>query len=143
MPIDKLHVLLEDKRDRTAIIYISFNAPRPETTLSIVGNQGTLYANLSNNILIKKQYRKISIAQVTIDNLKRIADIISSSLSIAGAIITGQYKGIHTEFIKEFTKSIINNTEPPVTAEEALKVVEYMIIYAQKFIIFILSLTSF
>jgi hypothetical protein len=37
-------------------MYISFNAPRVETTLNIVGDKGILCANLSNNILMKKQY---------------------------------------------------------------------------------------
>jgi hypothetical protein len=62
--------------------------------------------------------------QVALDNFKALTDIIISSFSIAYAILTGQYKGMHTSFMKEFARSIINDSEPPVTAEEALKVVE-------------------
>jgi len=124
MPIDELRVLLKDRKERMATIYISFNAPRPETTLSIIGNKGYLQANLSNNILIKKRYREIKIAPVILDNLKTMTDVTFSFLCIASAILTGSYRGMHTEFMKKFAHSIINNTDPPVSAEEALKVVE-------------------
>ncbi|MEM2292298.1 MAG: Gfo/Idh/MocA family oxidoreductase [Candidatus Bathyarchaeia archaeon] len=124
MPIDELRVLLENRRGQTATIYVSFNAPRPETTLNIVGKEGIIHANLSNNTLIKKRYREINLAQVTMDNIKTILDIITSLVNIASAILTRRYKGMHTEFMKEFAKSILNNSEPPVTAEEALKVVK-------------------
>ncbi|MEM1718911.1 MAG: Gfo/Idh/MocA family oxidoreductase [Thermosphaera sp.] len=124
MPIDELKVLLEDGKGRLATIHISFNAHRPETILNIVGDKGAIYANLSNNILIKKGYRDISMRDIAIDNLKTITDIVSSSFLITTAIITGQYKGMHTNFMKKFAESILNNTQPPVSAEEALKVVE-------------------
>ncbi|MEM2465505.1 MAG: Gfo/Idh/MocA family oxidoreductase, partial [Candidatus Bathyarchaeia archaeon] len=124
MPIDELRVLLENRGGQTATIYITFNAPRPETTLNIVGNEGIIHANLSNNTLIKKRYREINLAQVTMDNIKTMLDIITSSINIASAILTRRYKGMHTEFMKEFVKSILNDGEPPVTAEEALKVVK-------------------
>jgi len=132
MPIDELRVLLENKMGQTATIYISFNAPRPETTLNIVGNEGIIHANLSNNTLIKKRYREINLAQVTLDNLKTILNILTSSVNIASAILTRRYKGMHTEFMKEFEKSILNDGEPPVTAEEALKVVKLCYDLCQK-----------
>ena len=122
MPIDELRVLLEDKSGRIASIYISFNTARPETTLKIFGTAGILEVNLSNNILIRKYYREIKPTQVTMDVLRSIRDCITSLSSIGLAILTKQYQGMHTEFIKDFVKSLKNNTEPPVTAEEALEV---------------------
>lgn len=124
MPIDELRVLLENKTGQMATIYITFNAPRPETTLNVVGNEGIMHANLSNNMLIKKRYRKINLAQVTLDNIKTMLDITISSVNTTSAILTRRYKGMHVEFVKEFEKSILNDGEPPVTAEEALKVVK-------------------
>lgn len=124
MPIDELWVLLEDMRGRTATIYVSFNASIPETILNIVGERGILYTNLAS-ILVKKRYREVNgTIQFAMDNLKTLSDIMMSSFSIASAILTRRYKGMHTEFMKGFAKSIINDTEPPVAAEEALKVVE-------------------
>jgi len=124
MPIDELRILFEDMKGRMASIYISFNTARPETTLKIFGTAGILEVNLSNNILIKKQYREIKNKDVIWDNLRRIKDYITSSFLIGGAILTKRYQGMHTEFIKHLTDSIIGNTDPPVTAEEALEVVK-------------------
>jgi len=124
MPIDELHVLLEDDIGRSASIYISFNTVRPETTLKIFGTAGVLEVNLSNNVLVKKQYREIRSMNVIIDNLRFMKDIIISSFSIGRALITKQYQGMHTEFIKDFVRSLKNNVDPPVTAEEALEVVK-------------------
>ena len=122
MPIDELRVLFEDIRGRMAQIYVSFNTARPETTLKIFGTTGILEVNLSNNIFIKKRYRDITITQVIKDNLHFLADYIISCFSIASAILAKKYQDMHTEFMKDFVKSLINNTEPPVTAEEALEV---------------------
>jgi len=124
MPIDELRILLKDDIGRSASIYISFNAVRPETTLKIFGTAGILEVNLSNNLLVKKGYRKIKNMDIIIDNLRFIKDIIVSSFSIGRALITKQYKGMHAEFIKEFVNCLKNNVDPPVTAEEALEVVK-------------------
>jgi len=124
MPIDELRVLLEDIKGRIASIYISFNTARPETTLKIFGTTGILEVNLSNNVLIKKQYREIRNKDVILDNLRRIKDYIVSSFLIGSAILTKRYQGMHTEFMKDFVKSLKTDNEPPVTVEEALEVVK-------------------
>jgi len=127
MPIDELRILLEDKTGRTASIYVSFNNSRQETTLKVFGNKGILDVNLSNNILVKRRYREfkdINITQVSVDNLRFLTDLTRSSFSIAYAILTKKYRNMHTEFIKAFLNSILNDTEPPVTAKEALEVVK-------------------
>lgn len=123
MPIDELRVLLKDREGRFASIYISFNAPRLETILKVFGTKEILDANLSNNILIKRKYREIKVTHVVVDNFKFILDIINSSFSIASAIITKKYQGMHTEFMKAFVNSLRRDINPPVTAEEALEVV--------------------
>jgi len=124
MPIDELRILLYDTEGRMASIYVSFNSIRPETTLKIFGTDGILEVNLSNNILVKKQYREVRNIEVFMDNLRFIKNIIISSFSIGGALIIKQYQGMHTEFIKEFVNSLKKNIKPPVTAEEALEVVK-------------------
>lgn len=123
MPIDELRVLLEDTKGRMASIYVSFNTARPETTLKIFGTTGILEVNLSNNILIKKQYREIKALHIIMDNSRSIKDYITSSYSIGLAILTKRYQGMHTEVIKDFVNSLKSDTEPPVTTEEVLEVV--------------------
>jgi len=122
MPIDELRVLLEDSKGRTASIYATFNAVRPEITMKIYGTKAILDVNLTSHILIKRRPWEIKIGQVIKDDLKFLKDFISSVFSIALAILTRQYQSMHTTFIKEFVNSIANNTEPPVTAKEALQV---------------------
>jgi predicted dehydrogenase len=122
MPIDELRVLLEDTKGRTASIYISFNSVRHETTLKVFGTKGVLDVNLSNNIFIKKKFRAVNVTQVVKDDLRFLTDYINSCCSITFAILTKRYQNMHTEFIKDFVNSLIRDTEPPVTVEEALEV---------------------
>jgi predicted dehydrogenase len=124
MPIDELRILLEDTKRRMASIYISFNSARPDTSLKIYGTTGILESQMSNNILIKKRYRDIKVKDVIRDNLLTIKYYMTSSFCIGFAILTKQYRDMHTEFMKEFINSLKNNTEPPITAEEALEVVK-------------------
>lgn len=124
MPIDELRLLLEDIKGRMASIYISFNSAQDEKTLKIFGTTDILEVNLSNNILIKKQFRKIKIKDVMMDNLCQIRDYITLTFLIGGSILTKRYKDMHTEFMKVFKKSLITDVDPPVLPEETLKVVK-------------------
>jgi hypothetical protein len=59
-------------------------------------------------------------------------DHVTSLSSIGLAILTRRYQGMHTEFIKEFVRSLKNDDEPPVTAEEALEVTKLHIELSSK-----------
>jgi len=123
MPIDELHILFRDLCGRMASVYISFNSARQEQTLKVFGTKCLLEVDLLNHILIKKQPRYPSRKEVAIDNLKLLGNHITSYLKVISYILTRQWRDPHTEFMKTFLDSIINNKEPPVTAEEALKAV--------------------
>ena len=56
------------------------------------------------------------------DVFRSIRDCITSLNFIGLAILTKRYQGMHTEFVEDIVKSLKNDTEPPVTAEEALEV---------------------
>ncbi|MEM4601273.1 MAG: Gfo/Idh/MocA family oxidoreductase [Desulfurococcaceae archaeon] len=124
MPIDELKVLFENDKHQIATAHISFNSARPETTLNILGTDGILCANLTNNVLLKKRGRNISPISIGLDNLRIIWDTVASSIDIMAAIALKRYEGMHTEFIKRFVKSIVDDIELPVTDEEALNVVK-------------------
>jgi len=122
MQIDDLRILLEDSKHRIASIYASFNAPRTDVTLQIYGTHGILDVDTSRHTIIKRRYREAKVGQVIKDNSRFLGDFISSSFSIASAILTRQYQNMHTTFMKKFVNSLENNLDPPVTAKEALQV---------------------
>lgn len=124
MPIDELHILFRDINGRIASAFISYNSARQEQTLKIFGTKCHLEVDLLNHILIKKQPRYPSRKEVAMDNLKLLSNYMTSHFKVIFNILTKQWRDPHTEFMKALLDSIINNKEPPVTAEEALKVVK-------------------
>ena len=74
MPIDELRILLEDKRGRIASIYISFNAPRPETTLKIYGTQGVLEINLFETFESMRTMKKKPKEDLTLGDIVEIKE---------------------------------------------------------------------
>jgi len=123
MPIDELRILFENLEGRTASVYVSFNSPRAETTLKVIGTKGILVSNLSTDMYTKRKYGDISVSQIVSEDLHLFKEHLNSRVSFAFAALSGRYKSAHTEFMKAFKNSLANNTQPPVTAEEALEVV--------------------
>jgi predicted dehydrogenase len=124
MPIDELRIIFANKQGKSASVYVSFNTPRAETTLKVIGTKGILVSNLSTNIVIKKRYRDIRIREVLIDDIRLLKDYLNSRFSVTFAVLSRQYKGTHNEFMKAFKNSLIHNSKLPVTVEDALEVVK-------------------
>jgi len=122
MPIDELWVLLEGSNGRRGTIHASLNSARSEATLKVYASKGVLTANLYNQTLIKRGPLDIEFGEVARDNLGFLRDLISSNFMVAVAIITRQYEGMHTAFMKEFVKCLAENRDPPVTPTEAFHV---------------------
>lgn len=123
MPIDELRILFENPGGKTASIYVSFNSPRAETTLKVIGTKRILVSNLSTDMYSKGKYGDISSSQIVSEDLHLFKEHLNSRVSFIFAVLSGRYKSTHTEFMKAFKNSLTNNTKPPVTAEEALEVV--------------------
>jgi UDP-N-acetyl-2-amino-2-deoxyglucuronate dehydrogenase len=127
MPIDELRLLFANSAGKTASAYITFNSPRMETTLRIVGTKGVLLSNLSTDMVVKRKYGEISVSQIISEDMHLLKEHLSTRVSIESSVLRGKYKSTHTEFMKAFKKCLLSNlsnTPPPVTAEEALAVVK-------------------
>lgn len=124
MPIDELRILFSTPEAKTASVYVSFNSPRSEVTLKIIGTKGVLASNLSTDIYIKRKYGFISISQIVSEDMHLLKEHLNARASFAFAVLSGRYKGAHFEVIRAFKNSLINNSKLPVSAEEALKVVK-------------------
>jgi predicted dehydrogenase len=124
MPIDELRVLFANPAGRTASVYVSFNSSLTETTFRVVGTKGTLSSNLSTNLSVEKTCSNISVKGIMTEDFQGLENHVNSRFPLAFAVLGGKYKGAHNEFMKAFKNSLIHNTEPPVTAKEALEVVK-------------------
>ncbi|MCK4823270.1 Gfo/Idh/MocA family oxidoreductase, partial [bacterium] len=117
---DELKVLLMAENGLGSFS-ISGNSPRPSFTIDIFGTEDNLH--LDNFIMTLTQYNY---------GLNRTRDIVIDNLLSSYKLIRAYverkifghkwYKNGHEKIIKGFIKSIINNTEPPVSAEKGKEV---------------------
>ena len=125
---DELRVMI-DSADSTAIISMSFRAQPDNILLNLYGTKMTVKVDVSNMLLVKQKLFKLP-KKVSrgLDNLSQSLQISTQTIGNVLRFATGGVKdaGGMGVIIREFYKSIENNTLPPVIGREAAKVVELM-----------------
>lgn len=124
---DEVRMILEGENGLGTIIF-SCNSPRHSHSVDIFGTEANLHADLHNSVVIK--YGKYggaesSLLSCGLENLLRGFQILVGTASTTAKVILGK-RGGHRVVINEFIKSIQNDTEPPVTAEDGRKVLEIL-----------------
>jgi len=121
---DETQLILKGVEGRGDII-TSYNFPRNEMIIDILGTEMNLHGELFSSILFKYKAPETSILSRIPGNLSRSLQIISSTLYAGVKVISGNYGG-HKILINKFVESILNDTEPPVTAEDGREVVRIL-----------------
>lgn len=119
MPVDELRVLL--KGTSLGLITASCNPPVHGDTLDILGTKMVLRGDLWGRTLLTQKTRTKSPVEVGVGNLQLssqlfgvIGGTISSAIRMAWGVVSAHYV-----FISEFINSVLDETPPPTTPEEA------------------------
>ena len=118
-PFDDFRIELEGEKGSSSIV-ISYSSNRRASTIDLMGTEGALHLDLLSMLLIRQGKNGVmnpfSLASASLGEATRIINGIARN---AFSTLTGQgeFYG-HNTIISGFVNSILNNRQPPVTAEE-------------------------
>jgi len=121
VPFDEIQLILKGEMGGGSII-TSYNSPQNAIIIDIFGTEMNLHGELFNSILFKYKGPGTSIPSRALENLSRSLQILSSTVYAGAKMVRGKYGG-HRILIGKFIESILNDTEPPVTANDGREVV--------------------
>jgi len=104
--------------------YVSFNAPRDAIFVNLYGKEALLRLEIVNatlNILPRRKKGRFSKGA---DSFRQAAQLMKSTLKNVAQVTLGHWSSGHALYIQLFAESLVNDTEPPVTVEEGLRVVK-------------------
>ena len=124
VPFDEIQVILKGEKGQGSIVS-SYNFLQGAMIIDIFGTEMNLHGELGNSILFKYKGPGNSTLGRALENLNRCLQIFSSTLYAGTRAISGRYGG-HRILIAKFIESILNDTEPPVTAATGREVVRIL-----------------
>jgi predicted dehydrogenase len=107
-------------------LYDSFNAPRNAIFLSLYGRDAILKLDVINatiNVLPRRRTTRFSKA---FDSIRQATQLMQSTVKNAATVISGRWLSGHDLYIRLFVESLVNNSEPPVTAFDGLEVIRIL-----------------
>lgn len=131
-PFDEFRIELEGENGISSAD-LSYTSSHWAADIDILGTEAALHIDLENMLLIKrhlKEEKYIPIAGYSLSNLSQMVGGITSNVF---GVITGRQK-IGTDIVIErFVDSVLNDSQPPVTAEEGRETVRVMEMVVEKY----------
>ena len=124
VPFDEIQVILKGEKGQGSIVS-SYNFLQGAMIIDIFGTEMNLHGELGNSILFKYKGPGSSMSARGLENLNRCLQIFSSTIYAGARAISGRHGG-HRILIAKFIESILNDTEPPVTAAEGREIVRIL-----------------
>ncbi len=120
---DAVRIILEGRKVTGGITY-SCNSPKNKFILNIYGTRKHLRIDLWNSVMTEYGVGTGTRPSRALENLSQSFSILASTVSTMLSVITGKFHTGHYTLIRRFIQSIQNDTEPPVTLQEARDVIE-------------------
>ncbi len=120
---DELRVILQGEK-AIATVTSSLNWPKDTQIVDIFGTKVNLHIDLRNSVLVRHGPSwRMAFANALLANLSESSQQIAGAISRALKVISGRHYSGHYTLIRRFIESVEDDTESPVTAEEAREVV--------------------
>ncbi len=120
---DEISVILKGRKGM-GTINNSCNSPQSKTIIDIHGTKKHLRIDYFNSVITEYGGGTGSRPSRALENLGQSFSILASTVSTSLSVISGKFHNGHYTLIQRFIESIQNDTEPPVTLQEARDVVE-------------------
>ncbi len=125
-PFDEFRIELEGEKTISSIVK-SYASNSWAACVDILGTEGALHLDLQSMLLIyhrgKASIRPLALARYSLSDASQIVRGIAAN---AGKVVTGRAKIGQDIIIEKFVDSILNNHQPPVTAEEGRETTRVM-----------------
>lgn len=125
-PFDEFRIELEGEKAVSSVI-VSYTSNRHAACVDILGTEGILHLDLQSMILIHHRGQEsLKPLALTLHSLSTAAQIMRGVAANALKVATGKVRLGQDIVIERFVDGILNNHEPPVTAEEGRETVRVM-----------------
>lgn len=134
-PYDYFHIMLEGENMISSVI-ISHASNNYVADVSVFGTEGILKMDLQSMLLTRYELNETRLVPLALSSLKTAGQMVGGvTLNVAKAIFArgtiARVRG-HAVEIEKFVNSVINDQQPPVTAEEGRETVRVMEILVKK-----------
>ena len=120
---DEIRVILKGEKGTGAITY-SCTSPKDKVIIDIYGTKKNLRIDLWNSVMTEYGVGTGTRPSRALENLGQSFSILASTVSTTLSVISGKFHNGHYTLIQRFIESIQNDTEPPVTLQEARDAIE-------------------
>jgi len=125
-PFDEFRIELEGEKAISSIT-ISYSSKHSTSYVDIMGTEGILHLDLNSMILIRHgNLKSLNPIDLTRHSLSTATQIMRGVAVNAFKVATGRVKLGQDIIIERFVDSILNDHQPPVTAEEGRETVRVM-----------------
>jgi predicted dehydrogenase len=125
MKSDELTALFRVGR-KVGRAYASFNAPRNSIYVSLYGKEAIVKLDIINATMLKLDKRSVGAWDLGSDSIGQAFQVFGATFKNAGMRIANRWASGHDNYIQLFADSLINDSEPPVSVDEGLKVVRHV-----------------
>jgi predicted dehydrogenase len=122
---DDIKVVLKSRKGLGTISY-SCNSAKNKVIIDIHGTRRHLRIDLWNSVMIGYGFGTKTRTSRALENLSQSFSILTNTAFTTLNVITGRFYSGHYTLISQFIQSIQNNTEPPVTFQQARDVIEVL-----------------
>ena len=122
---DEIRIVLKGRKGMGTISYL-FNSAKSKTIIDIHGTKKHLRIDFFNSVMTEYGVGTETRPSRALENLGQSLSMLASTVSTTLSVISGKFHNGHYILIQRFIKSIQNDTEPPVTLQEARDVIEVL-----------------
>ncbi len=119
---DEIRVIVEGRKGGGVIAHM-YGSPKDKLVVEVYGTKKNLRIDVWNSVLIEYGIGTGSRFSRVLENLGQSSSILVESVAATLSVISGRFHNGHHILIRKFIESIRNDTEPPVTLEEAREAV--------------------
>lgn len=120
-----LRAILEGK-NAVGVISCSGPATKDKTIIDINGTRKNLRIDLWNSTEVEYGRHGLSRSSRALENLEQSLSILKCSVSTAGSVVSGRFHSGHSTIIRGFIDSVQNQTDPPISINEAREVIRVL-----------------
>jgi len=118
VPFDELYAVFKAKNGMGAA-YLSFNAPNYSIFVDVYGSKKMLRIDLVGQTIWEVKRKIANRVSKGAENLRLASNLVSSTLRSAILVSSHRWRSGHETYIRAFVESIVRDTDPPVSLEEA------------------------
>ena len=122
----EVRIVLQSETGIGGVSYTCSSPPKDKLVIDVYGKKGNLRVDLWNAVITRYGTGSESLPGRAFENAGQARSILAGTLLATFGVVAGRFRTGHQTLIKRFIESVKEDTEPPVTIEEARNIIEVL-----------------